>query len=84
MNDKFEEKKYPLIVHNKDKSLVGFIEKELNADIYSEMIEAVRDKGWKESHAFFYAIMEKSQTDNNNETKVIKINLSRVLPVESW
>ena len=74
---------HPLIIYNKDKSLVGFIIKELNAAIYRELVEAVKTKGWKGSHAFFYAITEKSESDNNNETNV-KINTSRILTVESW
>ena len=79
-----EDVEVPFLVHNKDKSLVGFIEKKLNEDIYIEIVEAVRDRGWKSSKAFFYAIMEKSKTGDNNVTKGVKINLSRVLPVESW
>ena len=71
---------YPLHVRNKERTLIGFIEKKFNEEIYSEIVDVVKRQGWKGTQAFFYAIVEKTGTNND----VVKINLSRVLPVESW
>ena len=73
----------PLIVQNKDKSCVGFIEKESNEALYLEIAQAIQDKGWNGFKAFFYAIIEKS-SETKTDGIVIKINPKRVLPVESW
>ena len=73
----------PLVVYNKDKTCAGFIIKALNKDLYDELIDTVRSKGWKQVCAYFYAFIEKTAVGNNNDT-VIQINPSRVLPVESW
>ena len=75
---------YPLVIQNKEKTLIGFIEKKLNAELYSEIVDVVRNQGWRGSKAFFYCIVEKRENENNNLTNIMKINLSRVLPVESW
>ena len=83
MGEKVDENN-PLTIYNRDKSLVGFIEKEFNVEIFSQIVETVKTKGWKGSAAFFYAIIEKSEAVNNNVTNIAKINTAQVLPVESW
>ena len=65
-----------------DKSFVGFIEKEWNEELYGDIVEAIKGRGWNGSKAFFYAIVDKSS--DNVQDKTVKINPSRVLPVESW
>ena len=73
----------PLVVHNKDKSCAGFIEKESNEALFGELVETITAKGWNGFKAFFYAIVDKS-SENKADGIVIKINPKRVLPVESW
>ena len=72
----------PLTIQNMDQSFVGFIEKELNEELYGDIVEAIKAKGWNGFKAFFYAIVDKSS--DNDKNKTVKINPSRVLPVESW
>ena len=67
----------PLTIQNMDQSFVGFIEKELNEELYGDIVEAIKVRGWNGCKAFFYAIVDKS-------SETVKINPSRVLPVESW
>ena len=74
---------YPLHIRNKERTFIGYIEKKLNAEIYSEIVDVVKKQGWKGTQAFFYAFVEKSGT-GNNVAHDVKINISRVLPVESW
>ena len=73
----------PLIVYNRDKTCAGFIVQALNEELYAELIETVRSRGWKQVCGYFYAYIEHTAIGNNNDL-VIKINPSRVLPVESW
>ena len=75
---------YPLVIQNKENTLIGFIEKKLNEEIYKEIVDIVKNQGWRGSHAFFYAIVERRENANNNVSNTLKINLSRVLPVETW
>ena len=74
----------PLFIQNKEKTFAGFIEKELNEEVYSEIIRVLKERGFKNSMAYFYAIVERTGTGNNNVVNVVKINLTRILPVETW
>ena len=75
---------HPLFIQNKEQSFVGFIEKELNEEVYSEIISVLKERGFKNFLAYFYAIVEKTGTGNNNVVNVVKINLTTILPVETW
>ena len=67
----------------KDKSCVGFIEKQFNEELYGDIIDTMKAKGWEGFKAFFYAFFDKS-CDNNSERTMIKKNPTRVMPVEAW
>ena len=60
--------------------MVGLIEKELNEDLYGDIVEAIKIRGWKGFKAYLYAYVDKS----SDKDMGVKINPSRVLPVESW
>ena len=72
----------PLVIKNRELSLYGWIEKEMNEEIYDEIVDVVKRSGWRGIRAYFYCKVEK--TDSNNLANVVKINVSRVLPVEIW
>ena len=71
-----------LTIQNKDKSFVGVIDKELNEELYGDIVDAIKASGWKGFKVFFYVIVDKSS--DKDKTIKIKINPSRVLPVKSW
>ena len=75
---------HPLLITNKQSSFFGFMWKKSNPEMYNQIVDVVTKHGWKGRMAFFYAIVEKTETGNNNVSHSVKINLSRVLPVESW
>ena len=60
--------------------MVGLIEKELNEDLYGDIVEAIKVRGWKGFKAYLYAVVGVS----SDVIMSVKINPLRVLPVESW
>ena len=79
---KVEDKFGSINIQNKEKTLFGWIGKESNPEVYREIIDVVKKSGWRETYIYLYCMLEK--TGNNNVAHVVKINLSRVLPVETW
>ena len=73
---------YPLHIRNKEKTFNGFIEKKFNAEIYSEIVEVVKNKGWRGSKAFFYAVLERTESGNFNAGNNLKINVTRDLVIQ--
>ena len=41
----------PLLIQNRDQTLFGFLEKRLNKEMYTEIFDAVKNRGWKGSKA---------------------------------
>ena len=69
-----------LTIQNKDKSFVGVIEKELNEELYGDIVKTIKASGWKGFKVFFYLVV-----DNSGDKDItVKINASRVLPVKPW
>ena len=73
----------PMMIYNKDKSFMGYIPKKGNKEVHQALIKAVREHGWRGIKAYFYVIIKTLSPGNNNDS-VIKINPTRVLPVEAW
>ena len=61
---------------------MGMIEKSKNLKIVPDLVEAIKTKGWYGKKAYFNAFIRENESKSNIQT--IMINISRVLPVESW
>ena len=75
----------PLLIQNKEKTFIGLIARELNEEVYFEIVDVLKSIGFKKSLAYFYCIVDKTERENNNVVvNFVKINPSRILPVETW
>ena len=75
----------PMLIFNKDQTLYGDIEKEGNEIVFAALSKNIEDHGFKGFKGYFYAIYKSKNSEEKAAGKLeIKINTSRILPVEDW
>ena len=74
-----------LLIYNKDRTIVGMVEPANNEEVHKQLLSKTISEGCDGLKAFYYATFSgESKTRAGKEMITIKINTSRVLPVETW
>ena len=75
----------PLLIYNKDKSLVGKIYKEMQEEVYDTLVKSIQKGGYKGLKGYFYAIYSGEVSKAGvPKAKLLKLNPVEVLPLETW
>ena len=75
-----------LKVHNEDHLLYGYVIQEYSPSQAKEIKVKIKEEGNKARKCFYYAIIPKDGQKKKNGVNVveIKINTSKIQPVEGW
>ena len=77
----------PLLVYNKDRSLLGNLHREEQEVVYDMLVGKIREAGYKGLKGYFYVICSGEGTKSckkKGKLHNIKINTEKILPVENW
>jgi len=75
----------PLLIYNKDRSLIGNLHREKQEEIFDSLVRAIKEKGYKGLKGYFYAIYLGNDSVGDSEaTKTMKINPVNILPLMDW
>ena len=74
-----------LYIYSKDRKIVGMIEPANNEEVHRQLVTRTISEGCDGLKAFYYATFSGDiRKKARRESITIKINTSRVLPVETW
>ena len=74
-----------LLVYNKDYSICGNLQRHRQEKIYDMLVMAINEKGYHGLKGFFHAIFNPEEVGQENVRYLkVKINPSKILPLDSW